>query len=129
MSDANSFSGLFIQDPDTSGLVRSIRALFAAILARALKDIFKPAYSDHEIYKIQALHWITVDDPDSITSFINICGYLDIDADKIRHKVRVELSRIECDMLHHIKSDTGNKKVPSERPGGRSAGTVASHPC
>ena len=100
MSDAHSFSGLDIPDPDPRSLVRSLRALFAAILSRALKDIFKPTYSDHEIYKTQALYWISVDDPDSITSFVSICSNLDIDADKIRHRVFVELSRIECDMLH-----------------------------
>ncbi len=107
MSDTHSFSGFYIPDQGTRGLEKSIRTLFAAILERALKDIFKPTYSDREIYKNQALHWITVDDSDSITSFKSICSYLDIDAEKIRHKVHAELSRIECDMLQHSKLNLG----------------------
>ena len=95
MSNTHSLSGLYVPDPDIGGLTRSIRALFSAILARALKDIFKPSYSDREIYKTQALYWMAVDDSNSITSFISICGYLDIDADKIRHKVNIELSRMQ----------------------------------
>jgi hypothetical protein len=129
MNDAHSFSGRYIPDPDTRSLARSHRALFAAILSRALKDIFRPTYSDRHIYKTQALYWISVDDPDSITSFISICSYLDIDADKIRHKVFVELSRIECDLLHHIKFNLGNNKVRSQGPTGRSTRTIAGHSC
>lgn len=129
MSDAPSLSGLYIPDPDIGGLTRSLRALFAAILARALKDIFKPTYSDHKIYKTQALYWIRVDDPDSITSFISICSYLDIDADKIRHKVNVELSRIERDMPYHVKFNLGEYKLRSERPRGQTADTIVSHSC
>lgn len=107
MSDTHYFSGLHIPDPDIDRLTRSIRALFSAILTRALKDIFKPTYSDHEIYKTQALNWMTVDDHSSITSFISICSYLDIDASKIRHKVNTELSRIECDMPYQTNINLG----------------------
>lgn len=91
MSDA-----LSISDPDIGELAKSIRGLFVGILNRALKDIFKPTYSDHEFYKTQALHWITVDDFDSFTSFINICSYLDIDVDYIRHIINAELIKFEC---------------------------------
>ena len=129
MSDAPSLSGLYIPDPDIGGLKRSLRALFASILARALKDIFKPTYSDHEIYKTQALYWIRVDDTDSISSFISICSYLDIDADKIRHKVNVELSRIEGDMAYHRQFNLGDHRLRSERPKGQSAETIVSHSC
>ena len=78
-------------DTDIGVLSNSIRGLFVGILTRALKDIFKPTFSDHEYYKTQALHWVTVDDFDSFTSFINICSYLDIDVDYIRHIVNAEL--------------------------------------
>ena len=87
MSDALSNT-----EPDIGGLSNSIRGLFVGILTRALKDIFKPTYSDREFYKTQAIYWITVDDFDSFTSFINICSYLDIDVDYIRHIVNAELS-------------------------------------
>jgi hypothetical protein len=107
MNDTHSLSGLNIPDPDIGRLTRSIRALFSAILTRALKDIFKPSYGDHEIYKTQALYWMTVDDHSSITSFISICSYLDIDASKIRHKVNTELGRIECNMPHQTKINLG----------------------
>jgi len=90
-------------NPDIAGLAKSIRALFAAILTRALKDIFKPTYSDQEIYQTQALYWLTVNDFDSFTSFINICNYIEIDADNIRHRVNVELSRIECGLPASVK--------------------------
>ena len=93
---------------DIGGLAKSIRALFAAILTRALKDIFKPTYSDQEIYKTQALYWLKVNDFDSFTSFINICNYIEIDVDNIRHRVNVELSRMECGLPHHIKFNLGN---------------------
>ncbi len=88
MSDA-----LSISDPEIGTLTNSIRGLFVGILSRALKDIFKPTFKDHEFYKTQALHWITVDDFDSFTSFINICSYLDVDVDFIRHIVNAELSK------------------------------------
>ncbi len=129
MSDAQSFSGVYKPDPETRGLEKSIRALFVAILARALKDIFRSTYSDHEIYKSQALHWISVDDPDSITSFTSICSYLDIDADKIRQKVLVEVSRKDCDMLRQVQFNPGNHKERSERPRRRSAESIGTHPC
>ena len=91
MSDA-----LSISDSDIGALTNSIRGLFVGILNRALKDIFKPTFSDHEIYKTQALYWITVDDLDSFTSFINICSYLDIDVDYIRHIVNAEFRKLKC---------------------------------
>jgi hypothetical protein len=107
MNDTHPLSGPNIPDPDIGRLTRSIRALFSAILTRALKDIFKPSYSDHEIYKTQALHWMAVDDHSSITSFISICSYLDIDASRIRHKVNTELSRIVCNMPHQPNINLG----------------------
>ena len=90
-------------NPDIKELAKSIRALFAAILTRALKDIFKPTYSDHEIYRNQALYWIAVDDLESITSFVNICSHLDINVDDFRHIINVELGRIERGLPHRIK--------------------------
>ena len=103
MSDA-----LSISDPDIGALAKSIRGLFVGILTRALKDIFKPTYSDHEFYKTQALHWITVDDFDSFTSFINICSYLDIDVEYFRHNVNAELSKLKYDVPLHINLNLGN---------------------
>ena len=114
-------------NPDIAGLAKSIRALFAAILTRALKDIFKPTYSDQEIYQTQALYWLTVDDFDSLTSFINICNYLEIDVDKIRHRVNVELSRMECGLPNHIKFNLGNYNIRSKRTSGRPAKAAVSH--
>jgi len=99
---------LSISDPDIGALANSIRGLFVGILTRALKDIFKPTFSDHEFYKTQALHWITVDDFDSFTSFINICNYLDIDVDYIRHIVNAELRKLKCGVPLHIKLNLGN---------------------
>lgn len=100
MSDARSTS-----DPDIGAMANSIRGLFVGILKRAIKDIFKPTYSDHEYYKTQALHWIKVDDFDSFTSFINICSYLDIDVDYFRQIINAELRNLKCDIpLHQIKS-------------------------
>ena len=106
---------------DIGGIAKSIKALFAAILTRALKDIFKPTYSDHEIYKTQALYWLKVNDFDSFTSFINICNYMEINVDNIRHRVNVELSRMECGLPHHIKFNLGNYKFRPERSSGRPA--------
>lgn len=114
-------------NPDIGGLAKSIRALFAAILTRALKDIFKPTYSDQEIYKSQALYWMTVNDVESFTSFINICNYIDIDVDNIRHRVDVELSRMECGLPHHIKFNLGNYKFRSKRSSDRPAEAAVSH--
>ena len=105
---------LSISDPDIKGLPISIRSLFFGILARALKDIFKPSFGDHEIYKTQALYWITVDDYESFTSFINICFYLDIDADNIRNIVKGELRRLECGLPLHIKFNLANYKFSFE---------------
>ena len=42
MSNACPTSDLFIPDPDIGRLSKSIRSLYAAILERAVKDIFKP---------------------------------------------------------------------------------------
>jgi hypothetical protein len=114
-------------NPDIAGLAKSIRALFAAILTRALKDIFKPTYSDQEIYKTQALYWLTVNDFDSFTSFINICNYLEIDADNIRHRVNLELSRLECGLPNHIKFNLGNYKFRSKLTSGRPAKAAVGH--
>jgi hypothetical protein len=52
MRNTQAASDLYIPDPDIGGLAKSIRSLYAAILTRAIKDIFKPTYSDYEIYKI-----------------------------------------------------------------------------
>ena len=112
---------------DIGGLAKSIRALFAAILTRALKDIFKPTYSDHEIYKTQALHWLTANDFNSFTSFINICSYMEIDVDTIRHRVNAELSRMECGLPHHIKFNLGKYKFRSERSSRQPAKAAVSH--
>ena len=103
MNTTHFVSDLHISDPGIRILPGAIRALFIAILTRALKDIFKPTYSDQEIYKSQALHWITVDDFESVTSFINICSHLDIDVENIRQIVNVEIDRIERGLPHRIK--------------------------
>jgi hypothetical protein len=109
MSDA-----LSISDPDIGDLTNSIRSLFVGILTRALKDIFKPTFSDHEFYKTQALHWIMVDDFDSFTSFINICSYLDIDVDYIRRIINTELRKLERGVPLHIKLNLNNYKFRFE---------------
>lgn len=108
MSNALSVSGPYIPDADIGRTVRSIRALFVAILTRALKDIFKPTYSDYEIYKTQALNWIEVDDSESVTSFINVCNHLDFNPEKIRRAVNVELKRVKQGLPHRIKFKIGN---------------------
>ena len=111
MRNTPATSNLYIPDPDIGGLAESIRSLYAAILTRAVKDIFKPTYSDHEIYKSQAQYWIAINDSESITSFINICNHLDIDVDNTRHIINVELSRIERGLPHRIKFSTSNYKM------------------
>lgn len=121
MNNAQPVSGLYIPDPDIGIVSRSIRALFVAILTRALKDIFKPTYSDREIYRTQALYWISANDSESVTSFINICNHLDIDVDNIRHIVNVESNRIARGLPHRIKFKIGNYKLPAECTSGRSA--------
>ena len=103
MSNTSPTSDLLIPDPDIGRSAESIRSLYVAILNRAIKDIFKPTYSDHEIYRTQALYWIAVDDLESITSFVNICNHLDIDVDGFRHIINVELGRIERGLPHRIK--------------------------
>ena len=103
MSNTSPTSDLLIPDPDIGRSAESIRSLYVAILNRAIKDIFKPTYSDHEIYRTQALYWIAVDDLESITSFVNICNHLDIDVDDFRHIINVELGRIERGLPHRIK--------------------------
>ena len=108
MRNTLSASNLYIPDPDIGSLAESIRSLYTAILTRAIKDIFKPTYSDHEIYKTRAQYWIAIDDSESITSFINICNHLDIDVDSIRHTINVELSRIERGLPHRIKFKMSN---------------------
>ena len=103
MSNASPTSDLFFPDSDIGRLSESIRSLYVAILNRALKDIFEPAHSDHEIYRNQALYWIAVDDFESINSFVNICNHLDINVDEFRHILNVELGRIERGLPHRIK--------------------------
>ena len=99
---------LSISDPDIGPLANPVRGLFVGILSRALKDIFKPTFSDRELYKAQALHWIKVDDFNSFTSFINICSYLDIDVDYIRHIINAELRKLKCGVPLHIKLNLRN---------------------
>ena len=96
--------------PDFSDFVGilSITNIYAAILNRAIKDIFKPTYSDHEIYRNQALYWIAADDFESINSFVNICNHLDINVDEFRHILNVELDRIERGLPHRIKFSASN---------------------
>ncbi len=108
MRNTHAAPNLYIPDPDIGRLAISIRSLYAAILTRAIKDIFKPTYSDYEIYRTQALYWIAINDSESITSFINICNHLDIDADDARHIINVELSRIDRGLTHRIKFTTRN---------------------
>ena len=108
MSNASPTSDLFIPDSDIGRLSESIRSLYVAILNRAIKDIFKPTYSDHEIYRNQALHWIAVDDFESINSFVNICNHLDINVNEFRHILNVELGRIERGLPHRIKFSSSN---------------------
>ena len=97
-----------IPDPDIGRLAESIRSLYVAILQRAVKDIFKPTHSDHEIYRSQALYWISVDDFESINSFVNICNHLDINVDEFRHVLNLELGRIERGLPHRIKFSLSN---------------------
>jgi hypothetical protein len=82
MKTSTSDSISTISDQDIKPIMRSTRALFVAILSRALKDIFKPTCDDYDLCKRQALHWIEVNDPESFTSFVNICNYL-----KTKHTV------------------------------------------
>lgn len=84
-----------ISNPDVEGITRSTRALFVAILTRALKDIFKPTYGGYDFYKMQALTWIEVNDFESFTSFVNICSNLDLNAERVRRCVYSKLSTIE----------------------------------
>jgi hypothetical protein len=95
-----SVSGLkaHISDQDIERVTGSTRALFVAILTRALRDILKPTYSDYDTYKKQALHWIEINDMESFTSFVNICSYLDMNVDRVRRCVYIELEKIELGM-------------------------------
>jgi hypothetical protein len=115
MRNTPTASNHYIPDPDIGGLAKSIRSLYVAILTRAIKDIFKPTYSDYEIYKSQALYWIAIDDSESITSFINICNHLDIDVDDFRHIINVELDRIERGLPHRIKFSMGDYNLRTGR--------------
>lgn len=92
-STSNSISSISGQDIKPS--IRSTRALFVAILSRALKDILKPTCDDYDLYRKQALHWIEVNDLESFTSFVNICNYLDLDVDRVRSIVTVKMRKIE----------------------------------
>ena len=95
MKTSISASISYITDQNTDPITISTRALFAAILSRALKDILKPTNNEYDLHKKQALHWMKVNDPESFTSFVNICNYLDIDVDRMRRDVSIELYRIE----------------------------------
>ena len=120
MSNALSVSGLYIPDPDIGRTAKSIRALFVAILTRALKDIFKPTYNDYEIYKTQALNWIAVDDRESITSFINVCNHLEFNPEQIRRTVNVELKRMKQGLPHRIKFKIGSYNMQADGEYGES---------
>ena len=120
MSNALPVSGLYIPDPNIGRTAKSIRALFVAILTRALKDIFKPTYNDYEIYKTQALNWIAVDDPESITSFINVCNHLEFDPEQIRRTVNLELDRMNQGLPHRIKFKIGSYNMPADSEYGES---------
>jgi hypothetical protein len=88
-------SKAYISDQDIERITRSTRALFIAILMRALKDISKPTYKDYDLYKKQALKWVEVNDLESFTSFVNICNYLDINVDRVRRSVYMEMRKNE----------------------------------
>ncbi|XPS89052.1 uncharacterized protein Dvar_70710 [Desulfosarcina variabilis str. Montpellier] len=96
MKTSTSDSISTISDQDIKPIMRSTRALFVAILSRALKDIFKPTCDDYDLCRRQALHWIEVNDPESFTSFVNICNYLDIDADRVRRIVILKTVENAC---------------------------------
>jgi hypothetical protein len=95
MKTSISASKIYIPDKDIERITRSTRALFVAILTRALRDIFKATDDDYDLYKRQALHWIEVNDLESFTSFVNICNYLNLDADRVRRSVHTKMSKIE----------------------------------
>ena len=111
MRNTHADSNHYSPNQDIGSLAISIRSLYVAILTRAIKDIFKPTYSDLEIFKSQALYWIEINDPESITSFINICNHLDIDVDEIRQIINAELSRIERGLPHRIKFSLGDYNI------------------
>jgi hypothetical protein len=94
MSKANNYKAC-IPDQDIERIARSTRALFVAILARALKDIYKSTYDDYDLYQRQALHWIEANDLESFTSFLNICNYLDIDTERVRQSVHIAVNKNE----------------------------------
>jgi hypothetical protein len=98
MNPSISVSKAYISDQDIERISKSTRALFVAILARALKDIFKPTHGDYNLDQKQALHWIKANDLESFTSFINICNYLDIDVNRVRRSVTIAASKIEHGM-------------------------------
>jgi len=98
MKTSISDSKTYTSDQDIERIITSTRALFVAILTRALKDVTKPTYNDYNLYKNQALHWIEINDPESFTSFVNICNYLDIDVDRFRHSVHIKMRKTEPDM-------------------------------
>ncbi len=98
MKTTVSESKTYRYDQDIERISRSTKALFAAILTRALKDVLKPSYGDYDLDKKQALHWIEINDVESFTSFVNICNYLDISVDRARHSIYIELCKIELGM-------------------------------
>jgi hypothetical protein len=98
METSISESKTYTSDQDIERIITSTRALFVAILTRAIKDITKPTDDDYNLYRNQALRWIEVNDLDSFTSFVNICSYLDIDVDRFRHNVYIKMRKIELGM-------------------------------
>ena len=111
-------------DQDIGRITRSTRALFAAILTRALNDIFKPTYGNHDLLKKQALHWIEINDIESFTSFVNICNYLDINVERVRRCVHTELSKID----HGMTSESSVKSIVNGHCQGESRDPVCSRP-
>ena len=95
MKTSISVSKTYISEKNREPIIRSTRALFVAILSLALKDAFKPTREDLDLHKRQALHWIEANDLESFTSFVNICDFLDIDADRVRRSVFSEMCKIE----------------------------------
>ena len=90
-----SISKAYSSDQDMERITRSTRALFVAILSRALRDIFKPTRDGYDFHKQQALNWLEVNDRESFTSFLNICDYLDIDEERVRRRIYIKMSKIE----------------------------------
>jgi hypothetical protein len=74
-----------------------LRALFVALLAGAVEQIDKARLAEASNRPIdprlrrdslQACHWILSDDDDAL-SFVNVCGVLDLPAERLRPRVAV----------------------------------------